>query len=76
MLRGNKYYNDYCATFERENGKIHIVQEVEGIIGKELHEKYMLGICHAIWPKTKKLYVERGYSWYSPQELHSTWCFD
>ena len=36
---GNKYYDDYCAIFERENGKIHIVQEVEGIIGKEFPQK-------------------------------------
>ena len=40
-LRDNKYYDDYCAILERENGKIpaHIVEEVESIIAKEFpHE--------------------------------------
>ncbi len=78
-LRDNKYYDDYCAILERENGKIpaHIAEEIESIIGKEFPpEKYMMGMCHAIWHRTKELYAERSYTWYSPQDIHPLWTFD
>ena len=78
-LKDNKYYDDYCAILERENRKIpaHIVQEVESIIDKEFPpEEYMLGMCRAIWRRTKELYADRGYTWYSPQDIHPTWNFD
>lgn len=78
-LRDNKYYDDYCAILERENGKIpaHIVEEVESIIAKEFPpEKSSMGMCHAIWHRTKELYAERGYTWYSPQDLHPACMFD
>ncbi len=78
-LRDNKYYDDCCAILERENGKIpaHIVEEVESIIAKEFPpEKRSMGMCHAIWRRTKELYAERGYTWYSPQDIHPLWTFD
>ena len=54
-----------------------IVQEVNSIIDKEFPpEKYMLGMCHAIWHMTKELYAERSYTWYSPQDIHPLWTFD
>ena len=71
------YEQAYFMHKHNEALPAHIVQEVNDIIDKEFPpEEYMLGMCHAIWPREKELYAERGYTWYSPQDMHPTWNFD
>lgn len=71
------YEQAYFMQKHNEALPAHIVQEVNDIIDKEFPpEKYMLGMCHAIWPRVKELYAERGYTWYSPQDIHPLWTFD
>lgn len=71
------YEQAYFMQKYNETIPAHTAQEVNGIIDKEfLPEKYMLGMCHAIWSRVKELYAERGYTWYSSQDVHSTWSFD
>ena len=71
------YEQAYFMQKHNEALPAHIVQEVNSIIAKEFPpEKYMLGMCHAIWHRAKELYAERGYTWYSPQDIHPLCMFD
>ena len=71
--------DEQAENMQKVNEQIpaNIVIEVDDIIAKEFPpEKYMLGMCHAIWHRAKELYAERGYTWYSPQDIHPLWTFD